>query len=248
MTKRNISTAAGRRALVAEMMALQSDPSAAISMVQRLEHLCHAAVHNLAVSGVSVCLMSDTGSAGVLAGSDRRSANLDELQFTVGEGPGLDAIALRRPVLTADLQSLEGRRWPGYSAAAQEAGVRGVFAFPLHIGAVAFGILSIYAADADSLDARQVTMALTFAEIATEVLLNEDATPDDGKLHLGVETVLLHRAEIYQAQGAVMVDLGVSLAEALTRMRAYAFANDLSLADLASAIMSGGLVLEIEGG
>lgn len=246
MAKRSMNTASGRRALVAELMAMQSAEGETVGMVVLLEHLCRAALHNLGVVAVAVSLMSDAGSAGVVAGADERSVSIDELQFTLGEGPSHDAFALRRPVLTADLQSSDGGRWPGYSAAAQEAGVHGVFAFPLHIGAAAFGVLNIYVDRAGPLEFQQLTMALTFAEIATEVLLNEDATTDDGRLHLGVETVLNYRAEIYQAQGAVMVELGVSLGEALVRMRAYAFVNDQSLAELASGIMSGQVEIENE--
>ncbi|MGZ8717914.1 MAG: GAF and ANTAR domain-containing protein [Aeromicrobium sp.] len=239
MPKRRMNTADDRRALVAKLMAIQSAEGETTGMVAMLEHLCRAAVHNLDVLGVAVSLMSDAGSVGVVAGADERSVSIDELQFTLGEGPSHDAFALRRPVLTADLQSSDGRKWPGYSSSAQQAGVRAVFAFPLHIGAAAFGVLNVYVDHAGPLSHQQLTMALTFAEIATEVLLNEDAHPDDGRLHLGVETVLNYRAEIYQAQGAVMVELGVSLGEALVRMRAYAFANDQSLAELASGIMSG---------
>lgn len=239
MVKRSMNTAAGRRALVAEMMGLQSTEGSSVGMVTSLEHLCRAAVRNLGVFGVSVSLMSDGGSVGVVAGADERSISIDELQFTLGEGPSHDAFALRRPVLTADLQSREADRWPGYSAAAQEVGVRAVFAFPLHIGAATFGVLNVYVERPGPLNYQQLTMALTFAEIATEVLLDDETPSEDGRLHLGVETVLNYRAEIYQAQGAVMVELDVSLAEALVRMRAYAFANDQSLAVLASEIMSG---------
>ncbi|MDQ3156889.1 MAG: GAF and ANTAR domain-containing protein [Actinomycetota bacterium] len=243
MAKRSMNTAAGRRALVAELIAIQSVDGESLGMVVMLEQLCRAATHNLGVVGVAVSLMSNAGSVGVVAGADKRSVSIDELQFTLGEGPSHDAFALRRPVLTADLQSGDGRKWPGYSAAAQEAGVHAVFAFPLHIGAAAFGVLNVYVSRAGPLEFQQLTMALTFAEIATEVLLNEDTDTENGRLHLGVETVLNYRAEIYQAQGAVMVELGVSLGEALVRMRAYAFANDQSLAELASGIMSGDIEL-----
>jgi len=181
-----------------------------------------------------------------VAGADKRSVDIDELQFTLGEGPSHDAFALRRPVLTADLHSRDGQRWPGYCVAAQEAGVHAVFAFPLHIGAAAFGVLNVYVGRAGPLAYQQLTMALTFAEIATEVLLNEESTVEDGRLHLGVETVLNYRAEVYQAQGAVMVELGVSLAEALVRMRAHAFANNQPLAELAGLIMSGHVQLGAE--
>lgn len=246
MTRRSMNNAAGRRELVMELMEMQADEGESVGMVTFLERLCRAAVHNLGVLGVAVSLMSDAGTVGVVAGSDERSAGIEEIQFTLGEGPSHDAFALRRPVLTADLQSLDGRMWPGYSAAAQEAGVFAVFAFPLHIGAAAFGVLNVYVGSAGPLEYQQLTMALTFTEVATELLLNEDSTPADGRLHLGVETVLNYRAEIYQAQGAVMVGLGVSLAEALVRMRAHAFANNQSLAELASFIMAGSVELGVD--
>jgi hypothetical protein len=47
------------------------------------------------------------------------------------------------------------------------------------------------------------------------------------------------RDQVYQAQGMVMVQLGVSLSEALARMRAHAFASDRGLADLAADILAG---------
>lgn len=237
-----MNTGVGRHALVKQLMAGQSAHGEPAGMVNSLERLCRAAVHNLGVTGLAVSLMSDAGSAGVVAGADERSVRIDELQFTLGEGPSHDAFTLRRPVLTSDLHSREGAKWPGYSAAALESGVNGVFAFPLHVGAAAFGVLNIYVGSAGPLTNQQLTMALTFAEVATEVLLDGDSTTAIGSLHPGVETALRHRAEIYQAQGAVMVDLGVGLAEAMARMRAHAFANNLSLAELAAFIMAGQVV------
>ena len=54
-----------------------------------------------------------------------------------------------------------------------------------------------------------------------------------------MEPVLDHRAEIHQAQGMVMVDLSVDLAEALLRMRAHAFQGGLPLIQVARAIIAG---------
>ena len=44
--------------------------------------------------------------------------------------------------------------------------------------------------------------------------------------------------ELFQSQGMVMVQLGVSLAEALTRIRAYAYAEDRRLTDVAADIVA----------
>lgn len=232
------------RAVVAALMAAQVVAGEAPGTGILLTRVCVAAAQHLAVLGVAVGLMSDTASVGVVASADQRSADLDELQYTVGEGPSRDAFRMQRPVLVADLGSPEGRAWPVYSDTAVEAGVAGVFAFPLHVGAATFGTFTIYADAGGGLGYQQLRIALAFAELATEILLDADPAPADGSLHAGVERVLSHRAEVYQAQGVVMVELGISLAEALARIRAHAFLNSQTLAEVSALIISGDLVLQ----
>ena len=53
------------------------------------------------------------------------------------------------------------------------------------------------------------------------------------------EGVTAARAEVHQAQGMVMVDLGVDLTDALIRMRAHAFARGIPLVELAREILAG---------
>ena len=48
----------------------------------------------------------------------------------------------------------------------------------------------------------------------------------------------LHRAEIDQATGMLTVQLGVLIAEAFARLRAYAYSEDRRLADVASDIVA----------
>jgi ANTAR domain len=48
----------------------------------------------------------------------------------------------------------------------------------------------------------------------------------------------LHRAEIDQATGMLTVQLGVPVAEAFARLRAYAYAHDRRLADVARDIVA----------
>jgi ANTAR domain len=50
--------------------------------------------------------------------------------------------------------------------------------------------------------------------------------------------LVLHRAEIDQATGMLTVQLGVPTAEAFARLRAYAYANDRRLADVARDIVA----------
>ena len=204
-----------------------------------LHGLCRNLTSTLGVKGAAVNLMSAAGSDGVAAASDDRCRDVDELQFTTGEGPCHEAYAARRPVLTSDLRAAAVRQWPGYASAALASGVGAVFAFPMHIGGVGFGVLDVYADRPGSMRPEQVTMAFTYAQIATEIMLDGDLTTTDGDLDPGLSTALDYRAEIHQAQGMVIVDLAVKTAEALARMRAHAFALNRPLIDLAREIIGG---------
>src|SRR3954452_24142007 len=66
------------------------------------ERLCKAAVRLLPVSGASVSLCSD-GMPVQRGASSAQAARLAEIQATVGDGPGLDAVRVGAPVLAADL-------------------------------------------------------------------------------------------------------------------------------------------------
>lgn len=234
-----------RRALVRASMAAHDgvpDPT----LVDLLVSLCQGAVATLDLRGAAINLMSHNGSEGVVAASDRHSEQLVELQFTTGEGPCHDAFRLRRPVLTTDLDSDRGRRWPGYASLALEAGVRSVNAFPLQVGAAGLGVLDLFGEKPEPLDSEQVAIALTYAQVATEILLDGRLTDDQGDLDAVVGSALDYRSEIFQAQGMLMVSLDIDLAEALARMRAHAFGFGQPLIELAHEIIAGRVFSEDE--
>jgi GAF domain len=208
-----------------------------------LNRVCRTIVAELGVMGAAVNLMSSGSAAEAVVGSsDAVSARVDDLQLTVGEGPCHEALATCRPVQAANL-ALE-TRWPGYCSLAQEHGVHAVFAFPLQLGAVSLGVLDIYAAVPTTLDEGQLSLALAFAEIATETLLHKARPGRESFLDPGIRTAIGSRAEIYQAQGMVMIDLGTSLVDALVRIRAFSFGHHRSLGDVAHDIVTGTLRLD----
>ena len=78
-----------------------SDGVTAVSgLPQRLVSACARA---LPVTGVGLVLMNDAGPAGTVAITDGPAATMEELQFTLGEGPCIDASRTGRPVLQPDL-------------------------------------------------------------------------------------------------------------------------------------------------
>ncbi len=215
---------------------LPAEPNVVPDVAMGLERLCHAATHELGLDQVSVTLMTTAGSSVLVASAGPPGPGIEELQFDLGEGPGPDAYAAGRPVLVDDLRNSHGR-WPGFTAAALGRGAAAVFAFPLQLGAVRFGVLNCFRSQAGPLGKRELSAGLIFAEVATELLLDSSPTGDypDSQLHAAIHV----HDEVYQAQGMVMVDLAVPLDVALARMRAVAFAEGISLQELSTEIVGG---------
>lgn len=213
---------------------------------QTLHMLCCAAAADLPASGVAISLITESGGSGIAASSDPISEAVEELQFTLGEGPCLDAFSSRRPVLSDDLHGAGSTRWPIYAAAATEHGVSAVFAFPLAIGNSCLGALDVYRTHTGPLAPAALAGAVSFAAYATTILLEgqEQASPDEPPP--GLDDALSTRFEVHQAQGMLTVQLGVGLDQALARLRAHAFAHGRTLVDVARDVLDGTLLLETD--
>ena len=221
---------------------LEGPPGEDDSITRSLARICSLAAKELGLSGVALTVMTEAGAQAVVADSEPRSRTLEQLTFTLGEGPALDAFTYGRPVLVPDVE-VAFRRWPGWASAALELGAGATFSFPVQLGAVRFGVLTAHSTEPRELDGKEVRRCLLLAEIATDQLL---ASSTSGGAHTpdpDLQQALHLRSEIYQAQGMVMVALDVSLAEALTRMRAHAFATGRDLAEVALGIIGGSLTL-----
>jgi hypothetical protein len=199
--------------------------------------VCTAAVLRLGVDGASVTAVSGPEVGEPLFASDELSALLEELQFTAGEGPGADEFGLGSPVLIADLDSAAAR-WPGFVPEAVAAGARAMFALPLQAGAIRVGVLSLYRAVPGPLQAGELADVLVFADIALQLLLDASSGIIGSPGYRPLEGLSDRRAVVYQATGMISVQLEVSLAEALARLRAYAFAASTPLGEVAGDVVS----------
>lgn len=228
------------------MTAEQGESRDGAGVAGSLHRLCRVAVRELSASGVGVSLRDAQDTGGVAAASDPVSWQLEELQFTLGEGPCLDAHSWRRPVMEADLGAASARRWTAYSTAAHDLGARAVFAFPLQVGAARLGALDVYRRIPGSLTPDALATALMFAEIAVEQILDAQGHAADGRAADGLAEALSYRHVVYQAQGMVMAQLGCGLVDAMARLRAHAYGNDLPLTEVAREVVAGRLRLEAD--
>jgi hypothetical protein len=199
--------------------------------------VCRAAVAGLGVDGASVSAVSGMMGREPLFASDELSGLLEELQFTLGEGPAAGDFELGAPVLVADLE-LAAERWPGFAPEAVAAGARAMFVVPLQAGAVRAGMLSLYRAVPGPLEVEALADALVFADAALGLLLDAVSGVSGLPGYRPLDGLSEGRAVVYQATGMISVQLGVSLEEALARLRAHAFARGFAVSEIAADVVS----------
>ena len=184
--------------------------------------------------------MRDDGRpAGTIAASSARFRLLEEVQFTMGEGPCIEAYAARSPILEPDLLGSGIRRWPLYAPAAGAEGVSAVFALPIQIGAARLGVLDLYRYEAAPLTPEALADGLGLGRICLDTLLSADIGNAGEDLADGLGAAFGLNSAAYQAQGAIMVQLGISLADAMVRLRAHAYATDRPISDVARDVLDG---------
>ena len=216
------------------------------------DRLCRACVTLLDVDGASISLIDGVEMRGTFGSSSVLSRTLDELQFTFGEGPCVDAVVHGRPVLVDDLDDAGEQRWPALTGAFLERGVRAVFALPVAVSATCVGALDLYRRSSGPLSEPAMSGGLWAARLAARPLLDLMTADVDWQAAGESEAcwdqlASLERVEVYQATGFLIGALDVTPAEALVRLRAYAIGHSLPISDAAYAVLDRRLLPSADG-
>ncbi len=205
-----------------------------------ISSLCLACTDVLGVTGAGLMLISGNKSLGCIGVSDDIARAVEEVEYTLGEGPCIAAFNNKIPIFDPDLND-DGERWPEFRRGALAAGVGAAFGFPLLVDRVCIGALNLYQDRAGSLTEQQVDDALIAADVASRTLLTWQADAPPGMVAWQLETVPNHRVEVHQAAGRVSVQAAVSVDNALVLLRAYAFSQDRPISDVARDVAEGRL-------
>ncbi|WP_433786444.1 GAF domain-containing protein [Actinomycetospora sp. CA-101289] len=220
-----------------------NDPDAPLAV-------CRACVAWLPVTGAALTVMAGPDRQEPVCATDDVSARIDELQFSLGDGPCVESFSTGRAVLVPDIADPHERRWPVFAAAAADTGARGMFVFPLNVGASRIGVLDCYRDTPGGLDDRELTGALRAADAAVWTLLDTLAPRASTNGAAEVEVVdgsSLTRAEVHQATGMLLAQGHLSAAAALARLRAAAFTTGRTINDIADDVLARRLRLHPDG-
>jgi hypothetical protein len=190
--------------------------------------------YSLGVDGIAVSALVGDGSSELLWATSGASTVLEDLQYTLGEGPGPDVARSCTAVLEPDLTKTPVGRWPLLLPQALAAGVEAVFCLPLHVGGACLGTFTLQCAAAGPLAERELADAWMVANALTAALVenNDQWTTSAGD---GSD---LYRAAVHQAAGMISVQADVSLAEALLMLRAHAFRRGRPVVEAAEDVVA----------
>jgi hypothetical protein len=224
----------GRRTRIMAAVTTEDVTAGVDELVQRL---CRFAVDEMALSGCALVLMSGAESASVLAGAGRHARTVTGLQMELGEGPCLHAHASGIPVLLPDLSAQSANRWPAFAAAALAAGVHAEFSLPLTVGPGGIGTLDLCRDRTGMLSDEHIADALVTADIARDAVLYQQYAAGGPGLSELLATADTDRIVIHQATGMIAAQLDDTIANALARLRAAAFASGRPMYDLAQDVV-----------
>jgi GAF domain-containing protein len=200
--------------------------------------LCAVSAEVTEMTGAGIMLLQGNVARGSVCTSNAVSAVIEELQYTLGEGPCIDAHRLHAPVVEPDLANPQTERWTAFSRSAVDAGARAVFGFPVSADAVHIGALNLYRDRPGPLTDDQHADALVMAGVAARSIISIQATAAPGSLAPGFEAAGNFRFIVHQAAGMVAVQLGVSVSEALLRLRGHAFSHGRTVSDVARDVVT----------
>lgn len=183
-------------------------------------------------------LLDRAGTQSSLAVTDPVMEAVEELQKLVGAGPCIEAGTSGRPAIEPDLARARADRWLGFAEPAVAAGAGAVFGFPLQVGRARIGALNLYRDRAGALTYEQHTDALVLAELATNVILAEQAGATPEVLAAELRDSGLGQHQVHQAAGMVSVQIGSGISDAMVRLRAHAYASGETLRAVAADVVA----------
>jgi GAF domain-containing protein len=180
--------------------------------------------------------MQSDGRPVTVACSDPVAARIDELQYTLEEGPCLQAMRDGQAVRIDD--TAEKARWPEFEAQAASQGIRSCLALPLIAEGGPTGALNLYAPSASAFGPAEAQRAAEFAHNASGALALAVRLASHAALIEQLRSSLASRTIIDQALGIIMARERCTQDRAFSILRSASQNSNVKLRDIATAIVT----------
>lgn len=200
-----------------------------LALLQRVVEIAHQAIAGADSVGVTIDLGGQTYTA---VHTDERTLRVDSEQYDAGEGPCLHASRTRSLVVLDAEDALS--RWPRFSAAARQEGIRSFLAAPLATSDLTLGSFNLYGRSVeafDSLDAQILDLLTTVVSRTIGDFARFKAARDVAD---SIQRALQTRAPIEQAKGMLMAIHGIDADRAFDMLRQQSQDKNVRLNEVAA--------------
>ena len=169
-------------------------------------------------------------------------AAVERAQEELQQGPCVTAFLSGRVVAVDDLPH-EQRRWPQYCQMAAAVDITAVASIPMKLDDQIVGVLDLYGRGHREWAEDDLTAAMVMANMATVFLINASHHRKQVELNEQLHRALESRINIEQAKGALSARHDITPDEGFQRLRSYARNHNLTVRDVAEAIVEHGLAV-----
>ena len=206
--------------------------------LQRVATLSTSLIGTCDSCGVS--LVRD-GSFYTRAASDERADRVDEIQYSEGVGPCLEAIVTGEPVHVDSFA--EERRWLPFIERAREEGIRASYSVPLRVRSEVVGSLNFYSCGG-SFSEHDEQIGDMLAAQAAVGLRNAQTFAEALEMVEQLNEALQSRDVIGQSKGMLMTRFDVDPDEAFDLLRRFSQRSNRKLRDVAAEVAEGTIALD----
>jgi GAF domain-containing protein len=170
--------------------------------------------------------------------TDEIATELDKAQYRSDHGPCLEAYSVRQVVAAPIAKDNDSaRRWPQFTMAAVDAGIRSVLAIPLVANRRPVGALNIYSRTIDAFDDTQAETAALFSEQASIACANAELYWRTYSLTEHLREALESRDVIGQAKGILMARRGCTPDAAFEALKRASQHRNTKLREIAEQVV-----------
>lgn len=208
-----------------------ADAGSGAPLAHRLGQTCCSILDG---DGVAITLAYTLPQRLTVCSTDDVAGSLENLQDVLGEGPGVDAYRTAHTVVARLGADGSGPVWPLFSEAARrEVGRATVVAIPVTTGSDVLGVLTAYRTGSDHPEPEVALTAHLAAAVGAALLRDPDLADPPGEF----TGAWAGRAEVHQATGFLVAQLGITPDDALALLRASAYTDDVPLTDIARRVI-----------
>jgi GAF domain-containing protein len=205
--------------------------------VQDALHEIVRTTHSIfSVDGAGLMLADTEHHLRNVAVSDERLAPLEELQIEHQEGPCVSAFHDKELIRAEDLTQDE--RWPAFSRAAIDRGIRAVLASPIPFNQDAVGVVVVMSGDRHPWSPEGELALLSFTDLAALLIASLMQSQEQTDITGQLQAALNSRAVIEQAKGVLIAQQGIPARAAYEKLRAQARAERRKLAVVSADVVN----------